>query len=131
MNIAKNAGVKYVSIPKENIIRGREQMSNLTGRKRQGTNQNRPKKYNTKKAEQRGKTQKEPRAVTAFWKDHTMDELMTKTQDELAIIVAEFIEYYEAKQIAVNRGWWYPEDMASFNTLRKKTKSKYKAEPFN
>lgn len=103
-------------------------MPNLTGRKRNRTNQNRPAKYNTKKAEPRGKTNKEPKVVQSFWKDYTMDNLMTKSDIDLDILVDDFLQKYEAKQIAVNKSWWYPEVMI---TPLKKTKSKYKAEPFN
>ncbi len=105
----------------------------VTGVKRKGANSNRPSKYNIKTPELRGKTQKEAKVMNSFWKEYTMDEIMTKTQEELEVIITEFMEKYQKKQIRGNPLWWYPEDPESHNRNARKTnrKSKYQADPFN
>ena len=104
-----------------------------TGRVREGTNRNRPNKYNVRKSDDTGKTIREAKVMTSFWKDHTVAEIMTKTQEELEVIVTEFIEWYEKKNLKANPLWWYPEDPESHNRNARKTnkKSKYQADPFN
>ena len=105
-------------------------MSNKYGHKRTIENSNRPKKYKVRKSDETGKTGKEAKVMTSFWKEYTVEEIMTKSQEELEVIVNDFIAKYEAKNLKTNPGWWYPEDPGSHARVARRANknSKYQAD---
>jgi hypothetical protein len=69
-------------------------------------------KYNTKPIEPRGKQDKEPRFIAAFWRLHSMDEAITWSAAEMEEKLTTFFEEYEARQLkAHGHTWWYPENL--------------------
>ena len=65
--------------------------------------------YKTKIYESRGKLGQEPRLVGAFWRSHTMDDLITKTDEEMTVIIDTFLDSFIARQIKNNAFWNFPE----------------------
>ena len=69
-------------------------------------------KYNTKPIEPRGKQDKEPRFIAAFWRLHSMDDAITWSAAEMEEKLTAFFEEYEARQLkAHGHTWWYPENL--------------------
>ena len=69
-------------------------------------------KYKTRPIEPRGKQDKEPRFIAAFWRLHSMDETLTWSAAELEEKLNVFFEEYEARQLkAHGPKWWYPENL--------------------
>jgi hypothetical protein len=68
-----------------------------------------PKKYNTKTVEPRGQQPYEMRVMKTFWADHSMDEIMTLTPEELDAKVEAHLEAYIARQLKINKNWHFPE----------------------
>lgn len=91
-------------------------MSNKYGIKRKDANSTRTgMKYKTN-VNQVGKTVKENKVQTAFWKVHKTEELMTLSPEELDSVIEKMLLDYQARQLKQNPNWWWPE-------LNKKTLS--------
>jgi hypothetical protein len=90
-------------------------------------------KYKTKAIEPRGQQADEFRMAKYFWKNHTMDEVITWDSDRLDAELEAFFQAFQEIQVARNQNWWYPEDPMTVVLKRNKIKkeSKYKAENFN
>lgn len=71
--------------------------------------------YKTKTEEVRGRTEGEPKYMKAFWREHTMEEMITKTDDEIKSLTAEFIDKYVASQLSRNPRWDFPEKLKKYN----------------
>ena len=65
--------------------------------------------YKIKPIEERGKTGREFGAASLFWKNHSMDDIITKTPEELDAIIDQFLKAYEERQLKNNPNWWYPQ----------------------
>ncbi len=63
------------------------------------------------KVDIRGKTTKEMKAIAAFWRQHSMDDMLTKTPEETDQIIDKWLLEYEQKQQERNKSWWYPEPL--------------------
>lgn len=89
--------------------------------------------YNTKTIEPRGTQPDESRMQKSFWKDHSMDEVITWSAKELEDKLEAYFSAYETRQIKIKPQWWWPEDpLQQVSKIRaKKKESKYKADPFN
>lgn len=89
-------------------------------------------KYKSKKIEPRGEQPGEFRMQKSFWKDHTMDEVITWTAAELEEKLEAYFLQYELRQKHIKPNWHWPEDpLQQVSKLRSKKKSKYQADPFN
>ena len=82
------------------------------------------KPYNTIKPETRGRVGKEIKVITSFWKANTMDDMITKTPEEMDQAIDSWMSQYEAKQIARDRLWWYPESTTGYRKSIDKNKTK-------
>jgi len=65
--------------------------------------------YRTKPVEKRGKQGREFGAASLFWKNHSMDDIITKTPEELDAIIDTFLKSYEERQLKLDPTWWYPQ----------------------
>ena len=90
-------------------------------------------KYNTKTIEPRGKQDDEFRMAKYFWKEYSMDEVITWDTAKLEAELEAFYQAFQDSQIARKSSWWYPEDPMSVVLKKNKgnKESKYKAESFN
>jgi hypothetical protein len=89
--------------------------------------------YNTKAIEPRGAQSDEFRMAKYFWKEFTMEEVITWDDKKLEVELESFYQRFEDLQRSRNPGWWYPEDPMSVVLKKNKGKreSKYKSEGFN
>lgn len=87
---------------------------NKSGAKRKGTGGKR-KPYRTKPVELRGKTQREPHVMKAFWQEHTMEDIITLTPKELDVKIDLFLDEMQAKRLKQDPSWWYPETIVRAN----------------
>ena len=62
-----------------------------------------------KSLETRGIYGKEMKVMAAFWRSHTMDDIITKTPEELDIAIDAFIQNWQDLKIEKDPNWWYPE----------------------
>lgn len=71
-----------------------------------------PKQYKIRPTEERGMDPNlyEPRIVLWFWKEHTMDEAITWSAEELESKLNDFFNKYQERQMKLNHNWWYPEN---------------------
>jgi hypothetical protein len=76
-----------------------------------------------------GKTQREGRFLVSFWKEHTVEGMMGKTEEELDQTIDLFLERFEARQLKRDKNWWYPDIQTTLNEIRNK-KTKYVDKPF-
>lgn len=74
--------------------------------------------------ETRGKAGKETKAISSFWKKHKMDDMITKTPEELDEVIETWILQYQETQVSRNRNWWYPESSSNYRKTVDKNKSK-------
>jgi hypothetical protein len=87
---------------------------NKSGAKRKGTGGKRA-PYKTKSVELRGKTQSEPHVMKAFWQEHTMEDIITLTPEEIDIKIDLFLNKMETKRLKQDPSWWYPENIVIAN----------------
>jgi len=107
----KNVILQRLKMPRKERSDKGQSRDNYQGVERKIPN-NTGKKYNTKPIEPRGKQDKEPRFIAAFWRLHSMDETLTWSAAELEEKLNVFFEDYEARQIkAHGHRWWYPENL--------------------
>jgi hypothetical protein len=57
----------------------------------------------------RGKTGKEMKVMASFWRQHSMDDIITKTPEEIDQLLDAWFLQYEATQQIRHKTWWYPE----------------------
>jgi len=69
----------------------------------------RPEKYNIKPIEERGITAVENRPIKAFWKEHSMDEVITMTPEELDKEIDASLERFRERQLMWNKNWHWPD----------------------
>lgn len=82
------------------------------------------KKYNTKASDKTGKTRKENRAEATFWKYHNVADIMLLTSTELDQVIDTWMAEYEARQLKLNKAWWYPSlTIYTMNDVRNKRTS--------
>jgi hypothetical protein len=65
-------------------------------------------KYNTRPFNKTGKTRKENRVESAFWKYNKVEDIMLLTSTELDQLIDTWMQDYEDRQIKNDRSWWYP-----------------------
>jgi hypothetical protein len=66
------------------------------------------KKYKQRAVEQRGKTSKEPLIIKSFWKDYTMDQIQSMSDEELIEAVDKYLEAFIKRQQKVDKFWDFP-----------------------
>jgi exonuclease I len=88
-------------------------------------------KYNIKQPEQRGRVEAEPSLYNSFWKQHTMDQILAMTDQELDDAISRFVDNYVEAAKSRNRNWNFPDSLVMNIARKASKKSKYKAEPFN
>lgn len=71
----------------------------------------RDKPYNYKPLEKRGLKGREGAAVKSFWKEHTMDQIETMTQEELDLAIDKYLDAFIERQIKNNKRWNFPESL--------------------
>ena len=77
-------------------------------------------KYNNH-SEKRGITGKEVIVIKAFWKKHTMDQIIALSPEELEATLDKFYELYEQRQLSRNRFWDWPVlETKTMNEIRNK-----------
>jgi hypothetical protein len=67
------------------------------------------KPYNIKPSEKRGKVGQENKILQYFWKQNTMDDIVSLSETELDELIDKNIETYKNNQIARNKFWWFPD----------------------
>jgi len=87
--------------------------------------------YNTKKVEQRGKEENEPALFNSFWKQHTMDEVLAMTDEELDYAISRFVDNFVEAAKKRNSAWDFPDRLVTKIPRKKIKNEKYKADPFN
>lgn len=68
-----------------------------------------PKPYNKKPYDKRGLVERESRSVRGFWSNHTMDQIIQLSPEELEQVIDNYLEKFIAAQLKVNRHWNFPE----------------------
>jgi hypothetical protein len=69
------------------------------------------KPYKIKKKEERGGEHgKQYHFTRTFWKQYSMDEVITWSQEELDKKIDAFLDEFAARQIKQNPRWCWPED---------------------
>ena len=58
--------------------------------------------------ETRGITYKEPVLIGSFWRDHTMDQIQTMTDEQVNETIETFLEKMIARAIKNDRLWSFP-----------------------
>lgn len=66
------------------------------------------KKYKQRTVEQRGKTYKEPLIIKGFWKDYTMDQIQSMTDDEILQAIDKYLDGFIYRQTKGNKLWDFP-----------------------
>jgi hypothetical protein len=64
--------------------------------------------YNTKPVELRGASGHEARVIKSFWTQHTMDQVISMTQEELDLAIDAYLEGFAQRQIKNNPRWNWP-----------------------
>lgn len=67
-----------------------------------------------------GKAGKENVILNNFWKLNKVSEFMTMTQEEADKKIDEWMERFEARNIARNSTWWYPSPIIPLDKARNK-----------
>lgn len=68
-----------------------------------------------------GKTGKENKIMTAFWRNNKLEDMMLLTGKELDDHIDKWLEDYKKRQIKRNQFWWFPEPaQATLNDVRNK-----------
>ena len=65
-------------------------------------------KNNVRTLETRGITYKEPAFIGSFWRDHTMDEIESMTDEEVNQTIETFLDKMIARAIKNDRLWNFP-----------------------
>ena len=65
-------------------------------------------KNNVRTLETRGITYKEPAFIGSFWRDHTMDEIESMTDEEVNQTIETFLDKMIARAIKNDRLWDFP-----------------------
>jgi len=78
--------------------------------KRKGTNKGIRAPYNFRPYEERGliKAGTEPNVVKNFWKEYTMNQIETMTDEELIEEIDKYLEQFIYRQKKVNKAWDFP-----------------------
>jgi len=71
----------------------------------------RPKPYNRKPYELRGRAGTEGAAVKSCWKEHTMDQVISMTPEQLDIEIENYLEEFIKRQYKHNKRWNFPETL--------------------
>lgn len=69
----------------------------------------RPKKYRTKEPDQTGMKGREPNVVRSFWKDHTVEQIMTLEPEDRDKLIDESLERFIKRQISNAPRWNFPD----------------------
>jgi len=64
--------------------------------------------YNIKPLEPRGITYKEPVIIKSFWQNHTMDQVMAMSDEELIQAVDKYLEGFIYRQTKQDKNWNFP-----------------------
>ena len=86
---------------------GEARMANKYGRKRIDNHTKR--KVYKSKYDETGKKGKENMIKRAFWREHTVSDMMKLTSKQLDAAIDALIDKYEKIQIKRDPNWWYPE----------------------
>ncbi len=81
--------------------------------------------YNIKAVEPRGKTYKEPVIIKSFWQNHTMDQVIAMSDEEIMQAIDKYLEGFIHRQKKVNKHWDFPikpEYLAIAPNLHNKTR---------
>ena len=65
-------------------------------------------KNNVRTLETRGITYKEPAIIGSFWRDHTMDEIESMTDEEVNQTIETFLDKMIARAIKNDKNWNFP-----------------------
>ena len=65
-------------------------------------------KFKQRAVEQRGISYKEPLIIKGFWKDYTMDQIQSMSDDELIQAIDKYLEGFIYRQIKGNKQWDFP-----------------------
>ena len=66
------------------------------------------KPYELKAVEPRGITYKEPPMIKSFWKEYTMDQVQSMTDEEIMQAIDKFLDEIIARNIHRDKTWDYP-----------------------
>jgi hypothetical protein len=66
------------------------------------------KKYKQRAVEQRGKTYKEPLIIKSFWKDYTMNQIQSMSDEELIQAIDKYLEGFIRRQTKQDKFWDFP-----------------------
>jgi hypothetical protein len=69
----------------------------------------RPEKYNIKPIEPRGITAVENKPMKSFWKEYSMDQVITMTPEELDKEIDASLERFRERQLMWNKNWHWPD----------------------
>jgi hypothetical protein len=58
--------------------------------------------------ERRGISYKEPAIIGSFWRDHTMDQIQSMTDDEVIQTIDIFLDKLIARAIKNDKNWSFP-----------------------
>lgn len=80
------------------------------------------KQYNIREPEKRGQQRREPRAILAFWREYTMDQVQAMTDQEIIQAIDKCLNEFEARQLLYNKKWEWPinKDMLTIAPYEKK-----------
>lgn len=65
--------------------------------------------YNVKKIESRGKVKAENKVISRFWRDYTMDQVLSMSEEELDKAIDKHIDEFAARRLAIDPHWNFPE----------------------
>lgn len=65
-------------------------------------------KNNVRALELRGKTYKEPAMIGSFWRDHTMDQILNMTDEEIMDVIDKHLDGMIARAIKNDKKWDFP-----------------------
>jgi hypothetical protein len=66
------------------------------------------KEYNIRPVEQRGITYKEPVIIKSFWKEYSMDQIMSMSDEEIIEAVDRYLDEFIHRQNKRDKQWNFP-----------------------
>ena len=75
---------------------------------RKGTNKGLRKPYKTRTADQTGVSYKEPLMIKSFWKDYTVAQIQSMSDEDILQAIDEYLEGFIYRQTKRNKNWDFP-----------------------
>ena len=75
---------------------------------RKGSKPRQRAEYKIRAVEQRGITYKEPLLIKSFWKDYTMDQIQSMTDEEIMQAIDKYLDGFIFRQTKQDKAWDFP-----------------------